>query len=105
MENDAAQMAAQEGHLDILKYVVEERRISDDSKIECLAISAMNGRLDRLKYMIEEVKVPLDDWQHVAFARYFEHPECVHYLREKGCPELTDEEYARVVNYHSAIVQ
>ena len=63
-ETDAAGKAAQEGHLDILKYVVEERKISDDVNIECLGISAMNGRLDCLKCMVEEVKVPLDDWRH-----------------------------------------
>lgn len=92
-ENKAAQIAAQ-GHLDILKYVVEEKKITNDVKIECLEISAMNGCLDCLKYMVEEVKVPLHDWLHVARTRYFEHPECIHYLREKGCPEPTDEEYA-----------
>ena len=33
------------------------------------------------------------DWQHVAGARYYEQPECVNYLQEKGCPEPTDEQY------------
>ena len=45
----------------------------------------------------EEAKVPLNHWVYVACARYKEHPDCVHYLLEKGCPEPTDEEYARFV--------
>ena len=41
--------------------------------------------------------MPLDDWQYIASARYDEHPDCVHYLLERGCPEPTDEEYAGFV--------
>jgi hypothetical protein len=44
--------------------------------------------------MVEEAKASLDDLRHIAWARYFEHTECLHYLREKGCPEPTDEQYA-----------
>ena len=93
MEKKAAEEAAQNGHLDILKYFVEERKISDDTKIICVSYSAGSGRLDCLKYLVEEAKAPLD-WQHIAAARYFKKTECLHYLREKGCPEPTDEEYA-----------
>ena len=59
--------------------------------------AARYGRLDCLKYLVEEAKVPLNDWQDIASARYREHPECVNYLLEKGCPEPTDEEYAKFV--------
>jgi hypothetical protein len=53
------------------------------------------GHLDCLKYLVEEAKASLDDdWRHIATARYFEHTECLHYLREKGCTEPTDENYA-----------
>ena len=93
-EKDAAETAAQYGQLDILKYFVEERKISDAIKIKCVLHSVPKGRLDCLKYMVEEAKVPLDDWLNIAFARYFEQPECLHYLREKRCPEPTDKEYA-----------
>ena len=94
--------AACSGHMDIMKYLVEERKIADDAvKIRCVSTAAMNGRLDCLKYLIEDAKAPLNDdddgREHVAFARYYERTECVNYLREKGCPEPTEEEYAEFV--------
>ena len=93
-ENEAAVQAASGGHVDILKYFVEERKIPDDAKTKCVLGSVFAGHLDCLKYMVEEAKAPLDDWRHIAHARYFEHTECLHYLREKGCSEPTDEQYA-----------
>ena len=96
-EKNAALLAAVYGHINILKYLIEERKISDKVKILCVANAALCGYLDCLKYLVEEAKVPLDDWQYIASARYDEHPDCVHYLQEKGCPEPTDEEYARYV--------
>ena len=83
--------------MDMLKYFVEERKISDEVKSDCVVAAAKFGRLDCLKYLVEEAKVPLNDWQDIAFARYHEHPDCENYLLEKGCPEPTDEEYARFV--------
>jgi len=96
-EQEAAETAAIEGQLDILKYFVEERKISDESKTGCVLHSVFKGHLDCLKYLVEEAEVPLDDWRHIALARYFEHTECLHYLREKGCTEPTDEKYAAYV--------
>ena len=96
-EEKAAMLAAQFGHTDILKYFVEERKISLEGKFTCVGGAAMFGRLDCLKYLVEEAKVPIDNWRYVACARYFEHPECENYFREKGCPEPTDREYARFV--------
>ena len=37
------------------------------------------------------------DWEEIAWARYKEQHDCLNYLLEKGCPEPTDEEYAKVV--------
>jgi hypothetical protein len=96
-EKAAAEIAADYGQLDILKYFVEERKISDDAKTECVFHLVFADHLDCLKYMVEEAKAPLDDSRHIALARYFEHTECLHYLREKGCPEPTDEQYAAYV--------
>jgi len=59
--------------------------------------AARYGRLDCLKYLVEEAKVPLNDWQYIAYARYYEQRECENYLLEKECPEPTDEEYADFV--------
>ena len=85
--------AACRGHVDILKYLVEERKISDEVKTLLVAAAATHGLLDCLEYLVEEAKVPLNDWQHIACPRYFEHTERENYLLEKGCPEPSDEEY------------
>ena len=98
-EVEAAGLATGAGHVEVLKYIVEERKISDVAKFACAGNAAWNGQLDCLKYLVEEAKVPIDKWhciawQCIACARYFEHPDCLNYFREKGCPEPTDEEYA-----------
>ena len=59
--------------------------------------AAGHGQLDCIKYLVEEAKAPLDNWLCVALARYYEHTDCLNYLLEEGCPEPTDEEYAKVV--------
>jgi hypothetical protein len=99
-EKEAAMQAACSGHVDILKYLVEERKILNDLYLNyCVATAARNGRLDCLKYLVEEAKAPRNDWEYIAEARYFKHPECENYLLEKGCPEPTDEQYVQYVQY------
>ena len=100
-EEEAAYQAVCRGHMDILKYFVEERKISEEVKSECVGNAARYGGLDCIKYLVEEAKVPLNYWRYIASARYYEHSECVNYLLEKGCPEPTDEEYAWVVEFKS----
>ena len=99
MEEEAAYQAACRGHMDILKYFVEERKISEEGKSECVGNAARHGKLDCLKYLVDEAKTPLNKWIYVACARHYEHPECVNYLLEKGCPEPTDGEYAVFKNH------
>ena len=96
-EKDVVIQAACGGHVEILKYFVEERKIADAVTYKCAYNAAMYGRLDCLKYLVEEAKVPLDNWQHIALARYYEHTDCLNYLLEKGSPEPTEEEYALCV--------
>ena len=96
-EEEAAIQAACGGHVEILKYFVEERKIADAVTYKCAYNAAMYGRLDCLKYLVEEAKVPLDNWQHIALARYYEHTDYLNYLLEKGSPEPTEEEYALCV--------
>jgi len=93
-EEDAAIQATCRGHVEIVKYFVEERNMTVTSKFALVMGAGTFDRLDCLKYLVEEAKVPLNHWPHIANARYFEHPDCLNYLREKGCPEPTDEEYA-----------
>ena len=96
-ERYAAMQAACGGRINILKYLVEERKISEKVKGVCVYNAAKYGQIDCIKYLVEEAKVPLDLWGYVAYARYFEHPDCVNFLLEKGCPEPTDEQYADFV--------
>ncbi|CAL6299440.1 unnamed protein product [Bathycoccus prasinos] len=93
-EKHAAIQATCRGHVEIVKYFVEERKIPELVKVSCVYNAARYGHLDCLQYLVEEAKVPLDNWRYVACARYHEHPDCVNYLLEKGCPEPTDEQYA-----------
>ena len=96
---EASRQAAGKGHLDIVKYIVEERKISDERKGECVANAAVYGRLDCLKYLVEEAKAPLNNLEYIAGAHYKEYHECVNYLREKGSPEPTDEQYAEFAEF------
>ena len=100
-EEDAAIQATCRGHVEIVKYFVEERKISAGVKSECVYNAAGFGHFDCLKYLVEEAKVPLNDWEDVASARHYEHPECENYLLEKGCPEPTDEQYAEFIEEDS----
>jgi hypothetical protein len=93
----AAMPAACGGHVDILKYFVEERKISEEVKSGCVYNAAMYGQLDCLKYLVEEALSPLHDWEDIACARHYEQPECENYLLEKGSPEPTDIQYAGFV--------
>ena len=95
MEADFATRAAEIGQVDILKYFVEEREMSDALKAECVTCSVREGRFDCLKYMVEEAEAPLDNWENIAHAWYGEYSDCLNYLREKGCPEPTEEQYER----------
>jgi hypothetical protein len=96
-EEKAAIEAAAHGHLDILIYFVEERKISAEVKSQFVYYAARYGQRDCLKYLVEEARAPLHDWEDIACARHYEHPECENYLLEKGCPEPTDEEYAEFI--------
>ena len=98
-EGKAAIQASGYGRINILKYLVEERKISDERKGECVGNAAWYDRLDCLKYLVEEAKAPLNNFDHIAGARYKEYHECVNYLREKGSPEPTDEQYAEFAEF------
>ncbi len=102
MERETAMDAAGYGHTDIFKYLVEERKISDEVKEGCASVIIVKGNVECLKYLAEEARLSLNHWAYVAFARYSEQTECLNYLREKGCPEPSDEEYADFVEDREA---
>ena len=78
-----ASWAAQNGHLHILEYLVE-RKYDEYSAVACW-FAANNGHLDCLKYLHETAKAP---WNSDAIreAHGKNHTECVQYLLDNDCP-------------------
>jgi len=98
VERDATVQAAGFGHLDILKYCIEERKITECLE-DCVGFASEQGKLINLKYLVEEVKAPFNNVDFVSAARFREHYECENYLLEKGVPEPTDREYKDYVRF------
>ena len=86
-EERVAEHAAEYGYTDVLKYLVEERELSDWGIEECVSKSVNYSQLECLKYLVEDAEAPLDDWELLAYARYSsEDKDIVDYLREKRVP-------------------
>jgi len=75
--------AAQSGHLHILEYLVE-RKYDKYSKAAC-EIAAKHGHLDCLVYLHETAKAPWDSWA-VCRAHENNQTECLQYLLDNDCP-------------------
>ena len=78
-----ASWAAQNGHLHILEYLVE-RKFDKYNAWACW-FAAKYGHLDCLKYLHETAKAPRD-YLAVRDAHKFNHTECVQYLLDNNCP-------------------
>ena len=78
-----ADWAAENGHLHILEYLVERKYDKFDE--DACANAAMNGHLDCLKYLHETAKWPWYE-EAVREAHQNNHPECVQYLLDNDCP-------------------
>jgi len=78
-----ASWAAKNGHLHILEYLVE-RKFDKYSELAC-EYAATHGHLDCLKYLHETAKAP---WNRFAAfrAHMFNHTECLQYLLDNNCP-------------------
>ena len=81
--SETANWAAENGHLHILEYLVE-RKYDQFDEYAC-AWAAEDGHLDCLKYLHETAKAPWDE-DAVREARKNNHPECVQYLLDNNCP-------------------
>jgi len=90
--------AVAQGQLDILKYCIEEKKITERLE-DCVGFASEYGKLINLKYLVEVVKVPLNRPDFVCTARIKEHYECENYLLEKGAPEPTEQDYEDFVRY------
>jgi hypothetical protein len=76
-------LAAKNGHLHILEYLVE-RKYDEYSAYACY-YAAENGHLDCLKYLHETAKAPWDSMS-VYYAHKNNQPECLQYLLDNDCP-------------------
>ena len=82
-DSSTASWAAANGHLHILEYLVE-RKYDQFNTSACIN-TAKNGYLDCLKYLHETAKAPWGFWS-VYHAHENNHPECVQYLLDNNCP-------------------
>jgi hypothetical protein len=78
-----AAFAAYDGHLHILEYLVDRKY--DEFDEEACVCAAANGHLDCLKYLHETAKAPWDE-DAVREAHENNHPDCVQYLLDTNCP-------------------
>jgi hypothetical protein len=78
-----ASMAALNGHLHILEYLVE-RKFDKYNELVCEQ-AAKYGHLDCLKYLHETAKAPWDKYA-VREAHNKNQTECVQYLLDNDCP-------------------
>jgi hypothetical protein len=78
-----ASSAAQNGHLHILEYLVERKY--DKNSVHACSWAAEKGHLDCLKYLHETAKAPWD-YMAVRSAHKNNQPECLQYLLVNNCP-------------------
>ena len=81
-DSGTAAFAARKGHLHILKYLFESNYNQFEYACED---AAKNGHLDCLKYLHETAKAPWDKYA-VRDAHKNNQPECAQYLLDNNCP-------------------
>ena len=82
-ESCTSSWAALNGHLHILEYLVERK--FDKYSAHACEVAAKNGHLDCLKYLHETAKAPWDS-RAVRYAHKKNQTECVQYLLDNNCP-------------------
>ena len=82
-DSRTAGYAAFFGHLHILEYLVERKY--DQYSVFACADAATFGQLDCLKYLHETAKAPWDE-DAVREAHKNNEPDCLHYLLDNNCP-------------------
>ena len=85
-----ASWAAENGHLHILEYLVE-RKFDKFDAYAC-ELAAREGHLDCLKYLHETAKAPWD-YRAVRDAHENNQTECLQYLLDNDCPLPEDWSY------------
>ncbi|CAL6424619.1 unnamed protein product [Bathycoccus prasinos] len=81
-DSETAEWAARNGHLHILEYLVERKYDEFD---DACRWAADYGHLDCLKYLHETAEAPWDEYA-LEGAHENNHPDCVQYLLDTNCP-------------------
>ncbi|CAL6408715.1 unnamed protein product [Bathycoccus prasinos] len=89
-DSRTASWAAESGHLHILEYLVERKY--DQFDVLACTRAAKYGHLDCLKYLHETAKAPWDE-DAICSAHEKNHPDCVQYLLDNDCPLPEDWSY------------
>jgi len=78
----AALFATENGHIECLRYLVEERNTPLETRAARHA--AENGELECLQYLVEECNVPVDQWVALCAAQSYSNvgSGCLEYLAE-----------------------
>lgn len=87
--------AAAYGNLNIIKYIVENKRPRDDFLVKVGLVAAENGYLDIIKYLVEERKVSIHDDVLIRSSRNG-HLNIVKYVIEKR--KIDQEDISLAVN-------
>ena len=75
--------AARQGNLEMVKYCVANECPID---VEACACAAENGHLECLKYLHEEAEAPWDEMTLHGAKHYSKHIDCLNYAIEQKCP-------------------
>ena len=102
ISDHAVRIAAKNGRLDIVKYIVEKgEKISDSNAVE---IAAESGNLNLVKYLVDEISAKISDYS-VENAASNGHFDIVKYLVEKGA-KISDRSVENAARYgHFDIVK
>jgi hypothetical protein len=100
-DSSTATHAADSGHLHILEYLVE-RKYDQFDEYAC-NYAAVHGHLDCLKYLRETAKAPWDEGavRYAHYAHKNNQPECLQYLLDNDCPLPNGWRYERGELYAS----
>ena len=84
-DNDAVRWAALNGHLDIIKYIDNQKFYTRSHIGDILCYASINGHINIVKYYIESGEnVHVFDDRPLRFASYGGHLELVKYLIGRG---------------------
>ena len=84
--------AAESNHVEVMKYLVWEKDCSWWTIRNGVERAIKQDLVEAVQFLVEEADAP-HEWQFIAQAKAFRNYSCLNYLRKKGFPEPTEEQY------------